>query len=144
MNSSSICILMRRVIEPSSVLSLESLLPPKGYIRPRPSFSFSAYVRLLRLNLGRLLESFRACLEKNPLFRVEKDGYPFTSSLRAFAEAHVTPVLTGPPLICKSPYAFLGEDLPLRVSKGLVRPGLDHPPPARGEGDRDNDISSPS
>jgi len=26
------------------------------------------------------------------------------------------------------------------VSKGLVNPGLDHPPPALGDGDRDNDM----
>jgi hypothetical protein len=135
---------MRRVMDPRKVLNLSHLVPDCGYHRPRPSFSFSAYVLLPRLNLGKLLEIFRACLEKNPLLRVEKEGYPFTSSLRAFAEAQVTPFVEGPPLICKSPYAFLGEDLPLKVSYGLVKPGLDHPPPALGEGDRDNDMSEPS
>lgn len=61
-----------------------------------------------------------------------------TSSLRALAEAHVTPVPPGPPLICKSPYAFRGDDLPLMLSKGLVKPGLESPPAAEGDEERDN------
>ena len=39
----------------------------------------------LSLNRGRLAEIFLRCLEKKPLFRVEKEGYPFTRSLLAFA-----------------------------------------------------------
>ena len=84
-----------------------------------------------------------ACLLKKPLLRVENDGYPLTSSLFAFALAHVTlPLPLAPPFIPKSGYIFLGEDRPLILSKLLVRPGLAHPPPALGEGDRDNDMSS--
>ena len=40
-----------------------------------------------------------------------------------------------------SPYPFLGDDLPPRVSNGLVSPGLDQPPPRVGEGERESDIS---
>lgn len=29
------------------------------------------------------------------------------------------------------------------MSKGLVNPGLDHPPPALGDGDRDSDMFRP-
>ena len=39
-----------------------------------------------------------------------------------------------------SPYPFLGLDFPLTVSYGLVSPGLDHPPPRLGDGDRDKDM----
>jgi len=102
--TSKILNLIRRVMDPRKVFILAILLPALGYHRPRPSFSFSAYVcRLPNVNLGKLLEIFRACLEKNPLLRVEKDGYPFTSSLLAFAEAHVTPFAMGPPFRCRSP-----------------------------------------
>ena len=65
-----------------------------------------------------------------------------TSSVLAFALAHVTlPLLLAPPFVYRSGYAFLGEDLPPIDPNSLLRPGLAQPPPARGEGDRDNDIS---
>jgi hypothetical protein len=72
-------------------------------------------------------------LEKNPLFLVENDGYPRTSSLFARAAAHDMPL--GP--------SELGERKPLRgveVPLPGVRPGLDHPPPGWGEGDRERDM----
>lgn len=87
------------------------------------------------LNLGKLADIFLDCLEKNPLFLVENDGYPLTSSLLAFADAHVT--LFAPPL--RSAYAFLGLVLPLPKAEPS-RPGVDHPPPLLGEGDLDRDI----
>jgi len=71
------------------------------------------------LKLGKLIDSFLACLEKNPLFFVENDGYPFTSSLLTFADAQVTLLPFGTPLVLYgySPaYALLGLDLPLTVS----------------------------
>ena len=110
---------------------------------PRPSFSLSAKsLRPPRLNVGRLVDIFLACLEKKPLFLVEKDGYPFISSLRAFADAQVTfsPFALAEPFICRSPYVFLGLDLPLTFSYGLVKPGLAQPPPLLGDGERDSDI----
>lgn len=72
--------------------------------------------------------------EKKPLFLVEKDGYPRTSSLFALAAAHEIPL--GPNGFGdKKP--LCGVELPLPV----VRPGLDHPPPAGwGEGDRERDM----
>lgn len=72
--------------------------------------------------------------EKKPLFLVEKDGYPRTSSLFALAAAHEIPL--GPNRFGdKKP--LCGVELPLPV----VRPGLDHPPPAGwGEGDRERDM----
>ena len=94
------------------------------------------------LNLGRLWEICRACLEKKPLFLVENDGYPLISSLLAFAEDHVTPFDPGPPFVYTSEYPLRGEERPLMVSNGLVKPGLAHPPPALGDGDRDRDMSS--
>ena len=136
---------MRLVTFPTKVLNLSNLLPPLGYHRPRPSFSLSEKSpRPPRLNLGKLLDIFRACLLKNPVFRVEKEGYPLTSSLLAFALAQVTlPLpLAALPFMYKSGYVFLGDDRPPIELKSLVRPGLDHPPPARGEGDRDSDIVS--
>lgn len=113
--------------------------------RPRPNFSFSAYLCEPRWKLGKLHDSFLAFLEKNPLFLVEKEGYPFTSSLLDFAEAQVTLLPFGPPLALNErspPYALLGLDLPLTVSKGVARPGLAPPPPRFGEGDRDKDMSA--
>ena len=70
------------------------------------------------LNVGRLVDIFLACLEKKPLFLVENDGYPLTSSLRAFAEAQVTLSLlvAADPFSCISPYVFLGLDFPLMLS----------------------------
>lgn len=53
--------------------------------------------------------------------------------LLAFADSHVTELeesVTGS--------ATAGLERPLRLAYGLVRPGLDHPPPGRGEGLRDN------
>ena len=84
----------------------------------------------------------RTCLLKNPVFLVENEGYPLTSSAFAFALAHVTlPLLLAPPFVYRSGYAFLGEDLPPMEPNSLLSPGLAQPPPARGEGDRDNDMS---
>ena len=140
--------LKRRVIDPSKVLSRLAFPPPWfGCHRPRPSFSFSAkFFDLPKLKLGRLLETvlemFLACLEKKPLFRVENDGYPLTSSLLAFADAQVTPPPPEFPFAYISPYPFRGDDLPLAESKGSAKPGLDHPPPRLGDGDLDNDMSS--
>ena len=91
------------------------------------------------MKLGRLLDIFRACLENHPLLCGEKDGYPFISSLRAFAEAHVT-LLPAPLSTCRSAKPFLGVEVPPTVSKGVDNPGLAHPPPLLGDGDRDNDM----
>jgi len=92
------------------------------------------------LNVGRLVEIFLACREKKPWFLVENDGYPLTSSLLAFADAHLLSSLPADPFIWISEYVFLGLDFPLTLSKGLVSPGLDHPPPLLGDGERDNDM----
>lgn len=82
---------IRLMTFPRNVFNLSSLLPLLGYDRPRPSFSLSEKSRLPPiLNLGKLLDILRACLLKKPVFCVENDGYPFTSSLFAFALAHVT------------------------------------------------------
>lgn len=97
---------------------------------------------LPKLKRGKLLDIVLACLLKNPVFLVENEGYPLTSSVLAFALAHVTlPLLLTPPFVYRSGYAFLGEDLPPIDPNSLLKPGLAQPPPARGEGDRDNDIS---
>jgi hypothetical protein len=71
---------------------------------------------------------------------VVNDGYPFTSSLRAFAEAQVTVLWFTPALKEKSLYPGFGLDLPLKLSYGVVNPGLAHPPPLLGDGDRDRDM----
>jgi hypothetical protein len=71
--------------------------------------------------MGRLVDILRKCFEKKPWFLGVKLGYPFTSALRAWAEAQVT--------FCKGPF-----DPP--ESYGVFRPGLDQPP-GRGEGDLD-------
>ena len=92
------------------------------------------------LNVGRLEEILLACREKNPLFLVENEGYPLICSLLALAVAQVTFSELADPFICISPYPFLGLDFPLTLSYGLVKPGLDQPPPLLGDGDRDNDI----
>ena len=72
---------------------------------------------------GKRAKIFCRCLEKKPLFRVEKEGYPRTSSLFALAVAQEIP---------------FGENVPgVAVSDPEMSPGLDHPPPGRGEGDLD-------
>lgn len=75
---------------------------------------------------------------KKPLFWVEKEGYPLTPSVFAFADSHVTEF--DPPFVPL--YAFAGLDRPLTFANGLwlCSPGLDHPPPGRGDGLRDKDI----
>jgi hypothetical protein len=57
-------------------------------------------------------------------------------SLFALADSQVTDV----PPFAGPRYAFAGLDLPLPFPYGLVRPGLAHPPPGRGDGLRDNDM----
>lgn len=87
--------------------------------------------------LGRRAEIFPFCLEKNPFFLVENDGYPLTSSLFAFADAHDIPL--GPNVdddVVGENIPLLGVDAPLPVD---VRLGLDrdHPvPPINGGDDR--------
>ena len=133
--------LKRHIVLPRYVKNLPVLLPPICAHLPRPSLSLSEKsFRPVILNVGRLVDIFLACLEKKPLFLVEKDGYPLTSSLLAFAFAQVTLSPLDRPFVCKSPYVFLGLAFPLTLSKGLVSPGLDHPPPLLGDGERDKDI----
>ena len=133
--------LKRHIVLPRYVRNLPVLLPPICAHLPRPSLSLSEKsLRPVILNVGRLVDIFLACLEKKPLFLVEKDGYPLTSSLLAFALAQVTFSPLDEPLVCTSPYSFLGLALPLTLSYGLVSPGLDHPPPLLGDGERDKDI----
>lgn len=74
--------------------------------------------------------------EKKPLLRVENDGYPRTSSLFAFAAAHEMP--PGVPGDIEPGDRPLGGTVPLAGTSA----GLDHPPPGRGEGDRDSVIAS--
>lgn len=64
--------------------------------------------------------------------RVANDGYPRTSSLFAFAAAHEIPPGDNEP--GDGPF---GDVVPLAGTS----PGLDHPPPEWGEGDRDNVIA---
>lgn len=73
-------------------------------------------LRPVILNVGKLVDIFLACLEKKPLFRVEKDGYPLTSSLLAFAFAQVTLSPLDEAFVCVSAYAFLGLAFPLTLS----------------------------
>ena len=97
------------------------------------------------VKLGRLCDNFLAFLEKNPLFLVENEGYRLISSRLASADAHVTLLPLVPPLAVKGnslTKGFLGLDLPLAFSNGVVSPGLDQPPPLLGEGDRDRDMSA--
>lgn len=68
----------------------------------------------------------RKCLPKKPWLRGLKAVYPFTSALRAWAEAQVT--------LCEPPFAKGLARPP--VSYGVLRPGLDQPP-GRGDGDLD-------
>ena len=70
-----------------------------------------------------------------PLPCVENDGYPLTPLLLALADSQVT--LVAPPL---APYDFAGLDRPLTVAYGFASPGLDHPPPGRGDGLRESDM----
>lgn len=122
------------------VLFLQSALPRAFAVsifaadRPRPSFSFSAQV--LCLNIGkfaRFEETLRACLPNQLSFWFAKAGYPRTSALLACAEAHVT--FPAPPFA-------VGKGLVLRVVEPLcvVNPGVAHPPPRCGDGDRDKDM----
>jgi hypothetical protein len=90
--------------------------------RPRPSFSLSPWVK------GKLVDILRKCFPKKPWFLGVK---PFTSALRAWADAQVT-------LCDDKPFAY-GLFLP-PLSWGVFRPGLDHPP---GCGEGDLDISIP-
>ena len=90
-------------------------------LRPRPSFSFSAYdlSSALILKSGKPFDNFLMCRAKKPLFRDISCGYPpLISSVLAFADSKVTASCRGRP----------------------VKPGLVQPPPVRGEGDRDNDM----
>ncbi|KAJ5641274.1 hypothetical protein N7490_005274 [Penicillium lividum] len=104
--------------------------PPERHCA-RPCASLSTYPPApdRPRKLGNLAEILCFCLEKNPLLRVEKDGYPRTSSLFAFAAAQDIP-----------------GDLEGEYPRGVVvplpgaKPGLDHPPPGWGEGDRDSDM----
>ena len=108
---------IRHMSLPTYVRNRPVLLLFIGGHLPRPSFSLSEKsLRPLILNVGRLVEIFRACLEKKPWFLVENDGYPFTSSLLAFADAQVTLSPLAEPFIWISPYLFLGLDFPLTVS----------------------------
>lgn len=133
--------LKRHRIRPICARKRPGLLPSVAAHLPRPSFSLSEKSLLPpMLNVGKLVESFLACLEKNPLFLVENDGYPLISSVRAAADCQVTPWLPADPFAVISPCVFRGLDLPLMLSYWLVSPGLDQPPPLLGEGDRDNDM----
>jgi hypothetical protein len=81
------------------------------------------------------VEIFCRCREKKPLFRVENDGYPRTSSLFALAAAHeMLPGVAGDNAPGDGPF---GNAVPLAG----MSPGLDHPPPGWGEGDRDKVIA---
>lgn len=71
--------------------------------------------------------------EKKPLFLVEKDGYPLTRSLFAFAAAQEIPL---GPRVRGEKTLVRGVELPLPG----VRPGLAHPPPGWGDGERERDI----
>lgn len=73
--------------------------------------------------------------EKKPPLRVANDGYPRTSSLFALAAAHETP--PGVPGDIESGDGPFGDTVPLAGTS----PGLDHPPPGWGEGDRDKVIA---
>lgn len=63
-----------------------------------------------------------------------------TSSLLAFADAQVTLLLLVPALKANSLKPGRGLARPLILSYGVVNPGLAHPPPLLGDGDRDKDI----
>ena len=65
--------------------------------------------------------------------RVEKDGYPRTSSDFTFAAAQEIPPGASDEGEGEKPR---GVEVPLPG----VKPGLDHPPPGLGEGDRERDI----
>lgn len=67
--------------------------------------------------------------------RVVNDGYPRTSSLFALAAAHE--MLPGVPGGIEPGDGPFGDTVPLPG----ISPGLDHPPPWRGEGDRDKVIA---
>lgn len=109
--------LKRHAVLPRYVRNLPVLLPPICAHLPRPSLSLSEKsFRPVILNVGRLVDIFLACREKKPLFLVEKDGYPFTSSLLAFALAQVTLSPLKEPFVCVSPYVFLGLAFPLTLS----------------------------
>jgi hypothetical protein len=112
------------------------LRPLLEFHRPLPSFSFSA--QLLCRKRGRLLkpeDTLLACFENHPVLRVVNDGYPLTSALLACADAQVT--------LFGLPFAYLiGLALLLELLYGVVNPGLDHPPPRCGEGERESDIWS--
>ena len=109
--------LKRHIVLPRYVNNLPVLLPPICAHLPRPSLSLSEKsLRLVILKVGRLVDIFLACLEKKPLFLVEKDGYPLTSSLLAFAFAQVTLSLPDEPFVDISPNVFLGLAFPLALS----------------------------
>lgn len=109
--------LKRHIVLPRYVRNLPVLLPPICAHLPRPSLSLSEKsLRPVILNVGRLVDIFLAFLEKKPLFLVEKDGYPLTSSLLAFAFAQVTLSPLDEPFVCISPYVFLGLAFPLTLS----------------------------
>lgn len=107
--------------------------PGRRCARPCPSFSLSTYPRACPRKLGNRAEILCFWREKNPELRVEKAGYPRTSSLFALAAAHDMP--PGAREARDGEYPR-GVEVPLPG----VRPGLDHPPPGWGEGDRDRAI----
>lgn len=66
---------------------------------------------------------------KNPLFWVEKEGYPLGLWCLILADSHAT----GPADMLP------GLDLPLF----MLRPGLDQPPPGTGDGLRERVMPGP-
>ena len=63
------------LVSSMSILNFASLVPSLGIHRPRPSFSFSAYVFSGPvLNRGKLADNVRICRLKKPGPCVENDG----------------------------------------------------------------------
>ncbi|KAK2764547.1 hypothetical protein FQN54_009242 [Arachnomyces sp. PD_36] len=119
--------------ENARVLSAKVSPSPEPRHRPRPNFSSSRASRGAIVNRGSDAEIFLLDREKNPVFLVSNDGYAFTRLLWLFAAAH--DFALPPLLVTPKP----GLDRPLCGLYG-AKPGLDHPPPGRGEGDLDNDM----
>jgi hypothetical protein len=135
---------VRRSKLPSSVRNRLSSVPRSGPAHRDGLRSCCAESSIeFTRNLGRLADIFRRCLEKKPLLRVEKDGYPLTWSLLAFAAAQDILLLpsAAEPLI--SPNTRRGEE-PRLLPVPVVRPGVDQPPPGRGEGERESDMGRSS